>query len=202
MRSVCALAVALPLALCGCGGGIPPTHFYVLEPQDVSRVETVGAARGLAIGVETFRVDPPYDQDRIVYRVDGESAEVGFYAYHRWAAPLERMLPGVVASVYSGVPGARSIEPITSGRSYDAFMRGRVLAFEEIDTPVGPRARIRLTLQLHASDGAELWSATLSRDADVSSKNVGDVVERMRSELTEAIRESRPDLQSALQASN
>ena len=70
MRSARALAVALPLALCGCGS-VPPTHYYVLEPQDVPRIEAFGTAtaRGLAIGVETFRVDPPYDQDRIVYRV-------------------------------------------------------------------------------------------------------------------------------------
>ena len=158
MRSARALAVALPLALCGCGS-VPPTHYYVLEPQDVPRIEAFGTAtaRGLAIGVETFRVDPPYNQDRIVYRVDEGSAEVGFYAYHRWAAPLERMLPRVVAAAYSGVLGAKSIEPITSGRSYDAIMRGRVLVFEEIDTPDGLRVRVHVTLRLDASDGTELW---------------------------------------------
>jgi ABC-type uncharacterized transport system auxiliary subunit len=204
MRSVRALAVALPIAFCGCGGSVPPTHFYVLEPQDVPRVEAQNTAttRGLTIGVETFRVDPPYDQDRIVYRANEGSAEVGFYAYHRWAAPLGRMLPGVVASAYSGVPGAKSIEPMTSGRSYDAFLRGRVLVFEEIDTADGPRIRVHVNLRLDASDGTQLWTATLSRDTDVSSNNVGSVVEQMRSELAEAIRESRPDLQSALQASH
>jgi len=204
MRSVCALAVALLLALCGCGGSIPPTHFYVLEAKDVPRVEAFGTAatRGLAIGVETFRVDPPYDQDRIVYRVGETSAEVGFYAYHRWAAPLERMLPGVVASAYDGVPGAVFIEPMSPGRTYDAFLRGRLLVFEEIDTPEGPRVRVRATLRLHAADGTELWSARLSRDADVSSQDVGDVVEQMRSALAETIRETRPNLQSALQASH
>ena len=28
-----------------------------------------------------------------MYRVGEDSPEVGFYAYHRWAAPLSRMLP-------------------------------------------------------------------------------------------------------------
>ena len=193
-------AMAALVAAAACSARVPTTHYYVLE----SRAAPVEAppASGAVVGVRPFRVDPPYDQDRIVYRVDGESAEIGFYAYHRWAAPLERMLPGVVASAYSGVPGARSIEPMTSGRNYDAFMRGRVLAFEEIDAPGGPRVRVHLTLRLHASDGTELWSATLSRDADVLSKDVGDVVEQMRSALADAIRESRPNLQSALQASH
>jgi ABC-type uncharacterized transport system auxiliary subunit len=197
MRSAFALAVALPLILCGCRSSIPPTHFYILEPQDLPRVEAFGT--GLAIGVEPFQVDPPYDQDRIVYRIGEQSVEVGFYAYHRWAAPLGRMLPSVVASSFRGVPGTRSIEPIAVGRGYDAFMSGRVLAFEEIDTPAGPRARVRMTLALHGNDGTELWSATLSRDADVSSKDVADVVDRMRSALAKAIHDSRPSLRSALQ---
>jgi ABC-type uncharacterized transport system auxiliary subunit len=204
MRSVPTLAIALPLFFCGCGGSVPPTHFYVLGPQDVSRVETLDTAttRGMTIGVETFRVDPPYDQDRIVYRINAGSPEVGFYAYHRWAAPLERMLPGVVASAYRGVPGTRSIEPVVSGRSYDALLRGRVLAFEEIDTPEGPQIRVRVTLRLDASDGTQLWTATLSRDTHVSSNDVGSVVEELRSALLAAIHESRPNLQSALHASH
>ncbi len=199
MRSIRAMAVVLPLVFCGCAGA-PQTHFYILEPQDLQAVEASGAAtaRGLAIGVETFRVDSPYDQDRIVYRVGEGSTEIGFYEYHRWAAPLERMLPGVIAAVYSGVPGARSIEPMDSRRSYDAVMRGRVVVFEEVDTADGPRVRIQLTLRLDAVDETQLWSATLSRDAGVSSDNVRDVVTQMQSVLAEAAWESRPSLQSAL----
>ena len=32
--------------------------------------------------MRSFDVDPPFDQDRIVYRVGAESPEIGFYAYH------------------------------------------------------------------------------------------------------------------------
>jgi ABC-type uncharacterized transport system auxiliary subunit len=148
-------------------------------------------------GSVTFRVDPPYDQDRIVYRVGEQSAELGFYAYHRWAAPLERMIPRVVAAAFGGVPGVSSIEPVEPGRDYDAYLGGRVLAFEEIDTPDGQRVRVRLALRLFAND-EELWSQTVTGGSAFTTDDVGEVVERMRSALGNALRKARPGLQVTL----
>jgi len=191
VRSVCALAVALPLALCGCGGGIPPTHFYVLEPQDVSRVETVGAARGLAIGVETFRVDPPYDQDRIVYRVDGESAEVGFYAYHRWAAPLARMLRGLVVESFRDASEI-AIDAAASGAFYDCYLDGTLVRLEELDVGAEQRVRMRLDLTLAASDGTELWSETLEAESSTRADDVREIVAEMARLLGRELSAVRP----------
>ena len=158
MVAVSIIAIVLMAALGGCGSPVPRTHYYVLGPQDVSRTGT--ASEGLVIGVETFRVDPPYDQDKIVYRVGEDSVEVGFYPYHRWAAPLARMLPHVAAAAFDGVPGAKSIEAADSRRDYDAYLSGRVLVLEEVDSPDGQRARVRLALRLYA-DGGEIWSDTV-----------------------------------------
>jgi ABC-type uncharacterized transport system auxiliary subunit len=192
------LPFVLVLALGGCGGRLPQTHYYVLEPQDVPRHDPATAVLGgWAIGVETFRVDPPYDQDRIVYRVGKNSPEVGFYAYHRWAAPLARMLPRVVAAAFGGISGMKSIEPIAPGRRYDAYIGGRVLAFEEIDTPEGHRVRVRLALHL-STDDEEMWSSTVTGQVALSSDDVGDVVIEMRSALADALRSARPGIQVAL----
>jgi len=193
-----ALAIVLVIALGGCGGRVPSTHYYVLEPRDVFRPDAAAAVLGgWTIGVETFRVDPPYDQDRIVYRVGENSPEVGFYAYHRWAAPLARMLPRVAAATLGGVAGTKSIEPIAPGRSYDAFIGGRVLAFEEIDTSEGHRVRVRLALHL-STDEEEIWSGTVTGQAALSSDDVGDVVIEMRSALADALRSARHGIQVAL----
>jgi uncharacterized lipoprotein YmbA len=189
------LATVLVAALGGCGSPVPRTHYYVLEPQDVSR--TGAASEGWDIGVETFRVDPPYDQDKIVYRVGEDSVEVGFYPYHRWAAPLARMLPHVAAAAFDGVPGARSIEAADSRRDYDAHLSGRVLVLEEVDSPDGQRVRVRLALRLYADDG-EIWSDTVAGEASLSSNDVGDVVQQMRSALDDALRDARSGLQAAL----
>ncbi len=187
--------VIAALGLGGCGT-LPQTRYYVLEPQCVSSDEA--SRSGVTIGVETFQVEPVYDQDRIVYRIGEETTEVGFYAYHRWAAPLSRMLPGVVAAGLAGVGGVERIEPVTEGRDYDAYLRGRVLAFEEIDTPQGERIRVRLALTLRTGDGRELWVEMLNREAALSTGDVHGVVERMRSALEEGLRASRPSLERAL----
>jgi ABC-type uncharacterized transport system auxiliary subunit len=189
------VAIAVAIALMGCGGRVPPTHYYVLEPQDVPRADPL--ERGLSIGVETLHVDPPYDQDRIVYRVGRDSPEVGFYAYHRWAAPLERMVPRVVASAFHGLAGLKSIEPVVPGRRYDAYLGGRVLVFEEIDTPEGQSVRIRVTLRLSVNDD-EIWSDTIVGRDTLSTDDVGDIVARMQTALTAALRSARPALQLAL----
>ena len=195
MRSMRLVAVlALAAALAGCGGRVPPTHYYVLEPHDLPRPVAAG---GASLGIESFQVDPPYDQDRIVYRV-GDSAEVGFYAYHRWAAPLERMLPRLAAASFGELDGVGSAEPVSSGHDYDALLRGRLLALEEIDTAAGQRVQVRLVLRLFA-EGRAVWSETVSGQAELSTDEVGDVVDGMRSAVADALAGARPGLQRALE---
>ena len=192
MRSRSAIVVlsVAAVALSGCAGRLPTTHYYVLEPSNVTA--TSPRHPGLSIGVRTFRVDPPYDQDRIVYRVGQDSAEVSFYAYHRWAAPLARMLPRVVAVAFADMPGTKSIEPAVSGRSYDAYLDGRVLAFEEIDTAEGQRVRVQLHLSLRVNDEDEVWSQTVTGHDSISTKDVGQIVESLRSALDAALRSAHP----------
>ena len=191
-------SLALLLALVTGCASVPLTHYYVLEPQD-RPAESFTHRAGLTIGVETFEVDPPYDQDRIVYRVGDNSAEVGFYPYHRWAAPLARMLPRVVASGLKGISGALSVEPAASGRDYEASLRGRLLVFEEIDTKQGQRVRMRVELRLIRDDGTEIWSRLLAREVTVSSDAVAGIVTGLSAALSEAVYESRSDLERALE---
>ena len=80
-------------------------------PEDVGVVALTMGGPACTDEVEAFLVDPPYDQDRLVYRVGRNTPEVGFYDYHRWAAPLSRMLPKVVADSFGTVRGVASIEP-------------------------------------------------------------------------------------------
>lgn len=69
-------------------GSVPETHYYVLATTRVVPSEAPAVDRRPTVGVETFAVDPPYDQGLLVYRLAANPAEVGFYDYHRWASPL------------------------------------------------------------------------------------------------------------------
>lgn len=188
------------LSIPGCAR-LPTTHYYVLEPRGEAAGESPSSAHqdGLVIGVEVFLVDPPYDQDRIVYRVGEDSPEIGFYAYHRWAAPLSRMLPPVVAAQLRGTRGVSSIGPIARGHDYAAFLEGRVLELEQIDVPEGQRVRVRLELTLRLEDGAELFSETFTGETIIRTRKVSEVVDQMSTALGQALDGVREKLESTLQ---
>ena len=184
----------LLVVIVSCGGRLPATHYYVLELNPGEQGNpSGGSGDGIAVGVKAFRVDPPYDQDQIVYRLRERSSEVGFYAYHRWAAPLSRMLPVVVADGLAGTVGLRAIEPVVAGREYDAYLVGRVLALEESDHRDGQDVRLRLALELRLPDGVEIWSRTVEGQETIDTDDVGDIVERMNEVLRRVVSETRDE---------
>lgn len=181
-------------------GSIPSTHYYLLEwkqempaPSESSQTPPL-----LSIGVQSFFIDPPYDQDRIVFRAAPDTPESGFYAYHRWAAPLSRMLPRMVADGLKPTAGIASIEPVFPGRDYQAILEGRLVSLVEVDTEQGHEARVRLALTLRLPDGSPLWSISLEGKAVTRTSQVKSVVEKMNSVLTEVISEARGQLAAAL----
>ena len=195
---VAVVAAWLAVVATGCGGP-PATHYYMLELTPQPHTSTgAGAGDGIAVGIRPFQVDPPYDQDRIVYRVRDRYSEVGFYAYHRWATPLSRMLPLAVASGLAGADGVGRIEPTAAGRTYDAYLGGRLLALEEVDHPAGQDVILRLELSLRGADGQELWSEVLAAEDTIDTREVGDIVERMRQVLARAVDEARGSFEAAI----
>ena len=189
-----AVALVAGLGVAGCAGRLPTTHYYVLEAQDVARSEP---ASGLTIGVPALRVAAPYDQDRIVYRVGEDSVEVGFYAYHRWAAPLGRMLPPLIVEACQGLTGVQRIEPAEAERQYDAYLQGRLTTLEEIDTADGVRVLVRLDLSL-VRDGVTVWSETVAHEAPIDGNDMGDVVQGMADAIRAAVHSVQPALRAAL----
>jgi len=176
---------------------VPTTHYYVLEPPTVTRD---GATTGLTVGVLPFTVDPPYDQDRIVYRIGADSPKVGFYEYHRWAAPLSRMLPRIASAAFRDVEGVGRIEPVAAEHRYDVRLSGRVITLEEIDIAGGQHVRMDLVLTLIGSDGSTLWSAAASGRSDTSADTVEDVVTQIRAVAERVFAEQREGFARALAA--
>ncbi len=170
------LSIAVLVFTSGCKA-MPTTHYYLLEP---SAGASDGTGAGLTVGVLPFEVDPPYDQDRIVYRIGADSPKVGFYEYHRWAAPLSRMLPRIACAAFRNVEGVRRIEPVASEHRYDVRLSGRVITLEEVDTAGGQHVRMDLVLTLIGSDGSTLWSAAASGRSDTSADTVEELVAQIR----------------------
>ena len=193
------LLVSLAVSLFGACSSAPTTHYYVLaptRPAPEAAAPTNGSA-GLTIGVEPFTVDPPYDRDQLVYRLGVDSVEVGFYSYHRWAAPLGDLVAVSMAEGLRGTPGIYRVEPVTSGGDYSARLRGRVVYLEEIDIPGEQRARIGLELRLLDREGQVLWSGEVEGSATGSNETVAGIVEQLYQAFDQALAQARVELAQA-----
>lgn len=177
--------------LLGCaGGGLPVTHYYTLRPPaTVAQPDT--AATGASVGVRPIAVDPPYDQDRLVYRKGRDGSEVGFYAYHRWASPLGRMIAVALADGLRAAPGVGSIEPIRSRGQYTALLVGRLRYLEQVDSASGQEVRIALDLELRDPQNQLLWSSPLAATASGAASEVTEVVDLARQAFDDVVEQAR-----------
>lgn len=186
--------VLLALAAVACRP-IPVTHYYVLAPPEQ---DAGNAGVGVRLGVETFAVDPPYDQERLVYRVGRAASEVGFYDHHRWAAPPGRLVATALAAGLAGTPGLAAVEPARVNGDYSALLAGRVIALEEVDLPERQLARIQVDLKLFDENGALVWSRLVTVEDGGRAEDVADVMRRMQSAFAKLVAEVRSALESFL----
>jgi uncharacterized lipoprotein YmbA len=191
--------VVLLILVIGCGS-VPAIRYYSLSAAEVGGAASRSAHQeeGLALGVGSFVVDPPYDQDRLVYRRGSQSNEVGFYAYDRWAAPLGRMLPVALTEGLRGTPGVASVEPAVGGREYDATLRGRLVRLEEVDSAAEQMAQIALELELLNKEGEPLWAGRLEGSASGTAGQGPEAAALMRRALEDLLRHARRQLAAAL----
>jgi uncharacterized lipoprotein YmbA len=184
------------VALAGCAS-IPVTHYYELTLPPAAPAADPGLPGALTIGVDPFIVDAPYDQDEIVYRVEG-TPEVGFYAYHRWALPLSVMLARLTAEALQGVPGVALIEPRDPEHHYAAYLTGHLLALAEVDTPGEQAGTVQFGLALLRPDGTPLWSGHFKATTSTHTRDVQAVVEAMQAALARALASARGELATAI----
>jgi ABC-type uncharacterized transport system auxiliary subunit len=198
------LALAGVAALAAACGSVPATHYYVLAPpMAAAGAAGAPAAGGVRLGVETFAVDPPYDQDRLVYRVGRDSPEVGFYHHHRWSAPPGRLVATALAAGLAGTPGVAGVEPARVNGRYSHLLAGRVVALEEVDLPGRQVARIQLDVELvDPTDGSVIWTRFVTAELEGRAEDAADVVRQMQAAFAEAVATVRADLDRILKRLN
>lgn len=190
---------AAALALAGCAtGDLPALRYYTLAPPAGGAAATSPTEEGgLRIGVEPVAVDPPYDQDRLVYRIGRDSTEVGFYHYHRWASPLGTLATHALAEGLREAPGVAAAEPAADGGSYSARLSGRLLRLEEVDTAGGQTVHVALRATLTDDRGAVLWSGTLAASRSLDTDRVGEIAAAMAQAFADVVAQARTEIPAA-----
>jgi uncharacterized lipoprotein YmbA len=108
-----------------------------LEYYTIDMGESGGAQTGVHLRVEHFSVSEKLDRSQIVIQVSPTRIE--YYSHARWAAGVGEMVRQKLAAEFGS--------PVEGRRAF--AVRGRVVAFEQVDGRQGPRVRVRLEIQLH-----------------------------------------------------
>lgn len=191
-RGAMALAILMAMGMTACGS-VPATRYYLLETRATSSLPVSAPV----VRVEPFSVEPPYDQDRVVYRVGSDDVRVRFYPYDRWAVPLQDMVADLTAAALDGAGGVR-FQRVAGARKGGFSLRGHLVRLEEVDLPSGPHIRFRLDLVLADAHGDVVYARQLNHESAVAATEVEGVVRHMQEALLTGLRGVREELASAL----
>ena len=177
---------ALLMAACvlGCNTTTPEAHYYALPA--VTAVAGPAATATATLAVETFDVDRPYDDDRMVYRTT--PYRLDYYAYDEWSAPPGELVAGFFAEAASHSGRFRAVVR-DGGTTATVTLAGRIVALEEIDQN-GTLGVAHVAIELVARDRAShpIWRQRFderepmaTRDADGLARAAATVMQRIAS---------------------
>ena len=171
------LVIILLFVLLVACGSVPDTHYYSLSYPPVDSSTTPPKLNKI-VGVKKFIADPPYDQDRLVYR--DSPYEIKFYNYRRWiCSPREMLTENAVlhlraSGLFAGVAHAHN------SQSFDYLLGGRVLQFEEWDETNRWQARVKLWLELQSTSSRKVvWQGYVESQVPVDEKQPLNVVKAL-----------------------
>lgn len=146
-------AVPFAILLAACATTSPETHFYTLSVENSPAGEVKSDGAALKISVWQVTLPEIVDRNQMVVRVDANRVEIA--DFHRWAEPLRRAIPRVLAEnlaqqlgsgylVFAGQPAALTPEVRVSLdlQKFDALM-GEGVAVEALWTVRAPKGELR-----------------------------------------------------------
>lgn len=200
MKNQCVYLMALwvggLLVLSGCAS-VPPTHYYTFRPVSESARETLSPRYPISIGVETCEADPPYQQDRIVFRKS--PYEVNFYEYHRWLRPPAEFVTEQVRKLLRTSGLFQQVQAYTFDSTPDYLLRGRILLFDQWYNGKGSSVQIGIHYQFMAlAQEHILWSDIIETTATVPTLDIVETIKGFESAVQENISHALTSIEKIL----
>jgi len=161
------MAVAACVLAAGCSFNVPESKFYLLQPPLIDAAAKQSQA---TVGVRPISITRVYDEERIAYRDSDYS--VGYFHYHRWAAPPGSLLTEAVVDLLKQSGRFAAVEQDAGARDYDVTVSGALREFCQ-------------------DERAETFSARLTVDWTVSNDAGRTVQETANCQV--ALKENSPD---------
>lgn len=136
--------------LAGCGNS-PASRYYTLDMKPSG-----GAAPAFGLEVERIRSSEPVARRDIL--IKKTPLEVEYYAVDKWAADPGQLVGEKLAAEFGHRPDADKRVRIS----------GNLLGFEQVDTPVGPEAHIKLDLEFRRAAADRFDAPALKKTYELS----------------------------------
>jgi ABC-type uncharacterized transport system auxiliary subunit len=145
-------------------------------------------AQPLAVTIIVGRLNAPHllRDDRVVYAMS--DVELGVDEYHRWAEPPTGMIERLLVERLRGSHQYKAVQHLSSTSRGDFFLRGNLLALNEVDDPAGIKARFSLQLELFdVKAGHVVWHDKYASDEPVPQKTVTSVVQSLQKNVNSGL---------------
>jgi uncharacterized lipoprotein YmbA len=172
--------------LVGCGGVRYPKYYTLNLPAPPDPPASENAHATLA--VREFRAPTYIRQGAIVYKTSPE--QIGFYAYHRWAADPSDAVTNAIIDRLRASGAFAVVKPYDGRPGVSYVLSGRLEKLDEFDYEGGVKVEIAVSAQMTSTaTGATVWSNAVSEVGDVNKHDVPAVVSEMNSTMERAIKE-------------
>jgi uncharacterized lipoprotein YmbA len=186
MRTVTTIVLCLAtlVILSGCGRVRYPQYYTLNLPAPPDPPPSENAHAILAI--REFSAPPYLRRGAIVYKTSPE--QIGFYAYHRWAADPREVVTNAVMDRLRASAAFAFVKPYDGRPDASYVLSGRLEKLDEIDYEGGVKVGVALSAEMTSmASGETVWSNAVSEVGDVNKHEVSAVVSKMNGTMDRAI---------------
>lgn len=178
-------AVLACLILLACGTARPVKYYRIQAAPSSAPTSNTPYPVSLLLGQIT--APSLFRDDRLVY--SNGSVQLGTYNEQRWADAPPEMIANMLLQSLRASGQYRAVERVSSNARGDFVLRGRILAFNEVDT-TQIAARFAIDLELFdRKAGSVVWTQSYSHDELVNEKKVPAVIEAMQTNVRAGMQE-------------
>jgi len=180
---------------CVCSSNIPDTHYYLIDYPIEPKSNKSEPVHKTILGVERFKANPLYKDERLVYR---ESQYEGkYYNYHRWITNPEELITNKVIEQLNASNLFEQVVAFPKYSHVDYVLHGIIKALEEWDEDDQWYAIVNIAFKLvDRKTNQIVWQNSIEKKNKVSKKNPPEVVKEINMGVKQCIEELQIILKS------
>jgi ABC-type uncharacterized transport system auxiliary subunit len=174
-------SAGLVFGLIGCGQ-VPATSYYTFQPDPPVLQNFAPQTWPVVLAIGQFEAEPPYQQDKIVYRKS--PYEVNFYEYRKWLRSTEQIVSDQIVAIIRATHRFKRVHTQPFEVAADYILQGQILMFDQWQNNSTPLVKVKLSYRLlTAADEQVVWSEVLTTTATAASLDMVETIKGFETAL-------------------